>query len=730
MLVEKATGSSDRTAVPVRSGILNEAARAGQTVVLRASNAAPVAKLLIEAVYASVRVLVVSDGVNPHQIEGHAKAVNAHGLIYFDNGTAFFQAFRDVREAGTGKEPGIYILSSGSTGHPKTVFRPLHTWLAEGERYRNYLDLTSADRVLILSPISHAYGLGFLWGAHLAGAGVDLVEPTDMGAAIDRMTNWATYVCVTPNIAKLLAMRTRRPRRGGRLQVAMAGAGPITAELDQDFERAFGLRLSTNYGSTEAGGVFAARAPVEPGRIGSPMPGVSVIAPEGEGRPFALEIGVEGAGTHAMGDIVTCENGVYRVVGRQGRAIRRGERWVAPIEIEATLQAHDHVTDCKVEGVAGQGTGNDRICASVVLTAGSDLTPADLVHHCKDRLSAHEVPDRVDVVAHIDRNERGKVPTRATYRLGETANLVAALNGYKATHLLFALADSGILTAIEAGQPLTQISFERGLSADWLEQVLRVAEATGILSRETGADKSGASLDAIQSYLDLERANAAGLNRADMVAEALLAGSPAQTTQSAVWRDQIKEAYVRAMNGSHKDLARMRVARHLRKARIPQPVPPLSVLDVSATGGGYTRDLIARGIAGDDTVVILPVGLIPVDGFDHPHSTDWAALRAEDPADLFDLIVLDNALHHSSVVSHFDVLVSRLTPDGGIVVDDLFLSDGAGSLGVDWLTHGGLELLDEAALRRFAAAKGLSVSALQTEQRTGAHQLYWLQKTC
>lgn len=725
MLLANTSNAGGLTSRPADGDLLNGAVRPGQTIVLRASNTARTARTLINAMCASVRVLVVSDAASPDQLETYARAVKACGVVDVGSGVATFQPVADALEPDMDRETGIYILSSGSTGYPKTVFRPLRTWLAEGERYKAFLDLAPADRVLILSPISHAYGLGFLWGAHLAGADFDLVAPNDMGAAIDRMTTWATHACVTPNIAKLLAMRTRRARHGGLLRVVMAGAGPITVEQDDDFERAFGLRLSTNYGSTEAGGVFAAHAPVTAGRIGVPMPGVSVVDHGGDDSAFALEIRVEGSGTHAMGDIVTRENGIYRVLGREGRAIRRGERWVSPIEIEAALLAHDQVADCKVEGVAGQGAGNDRISASVVLMAGADLTTACLTELCKVGLPAHEVPDRIDLVAHIDRNERGKVSARPSYRLASAATLIDALNGYKVTHLLFALADSGILAAIERGLPLAQIAFERGLSADWLEQVLRVAAASGILKSGVDDRTKGATLDDMECLMALERANTVGLNSVDMVTQALSAGSLVQTSMSKAWREQIRDTYAQAMNGPHKDLARMQIMRRLRKVPVP-----LSVLDVTATRGGYTKALIAQGLVKDDRATTLPVGLIRDEGTAHPNAMDWAALCALDPAHDFNLIVLDNAVHHAPVVTHFDVLVSRLAPDGAIVVDDFFLSDGAGSLGVDWLTHGGLELLDAAALLRFATTKGLSVSAVMADQHTGAHQLYWLQKTC
>jgi long-chain acyl-CoA synthetase len=725
MLLANTSGQTDQAASPAGVGLLGAVVRPGQTIVLRATNTAQTARTLIDAVQASIRVLVVSNATCASQLDIYAKSVGACGVVDIQDGTAIFQPIADAPEPDRDRETGIYILSSGSTGQPKTVFRPLRTWMAEGARYRAFLNLTSSDRVLILSPISHAYGLGFLWGAHQAGAAYDLVAPTDMGAAINRMTSWATHACVTPNIAKLLALRTQCPRHGGPLRVVMVGAGPITAGQDQDFERAFGLRLSTNYGSTEAGGVFAAHAPVEAGQIGAPMPGVSVLDTGGDDTGFALKIRVEGSGLHAMGDIVTRDAEVYRMVGREGQAIRRGERWVAPIVIEAALQAHDAIVDCKVEGVAGRGAGNDRIGASIVVTTGSDTTPAALLEHCKTVLSPHEVPDRIDLVAHIHRNERGKVPSRPTFRLGDTATLVDALNGYKITHLLFGLDDSGILSAIDAGQPLTQIAYERGVSADWLEQVLRVAEAAGLLTSEPGDTTQGTSLNAIRNYVDLERANIAGLNSVDMITQTLEAGCVVETSMFEAWREKIKDTYARAMNGLHKDVSRMHVMRRLRK----RPAP-LSLLDVSATRGGYTKTVIEHDIATADTAVTLPVGRIEDNGSAHPQPVDFSLLSTLNPERGFDVIVLDNALHHASVVAHFDLLVSRLAPDGVIVVDDLFLSDGAGALGVDWLTHGGIELLDEAALLRFATTKGLSVEPMLTEPRADHHHLYWLHKSC
>ena len=213
MLLENTSGSLGQSVEQRRSHPLEGTVYPGQTVVLKASNSPTLAAALIQVVEAGIRVLVVPDTLKSLQIEAYSREIGACGQLQELNGELSYEPIGGMSQEFTHGETGIYVLSSGSTGAPKTIFRPLSTWQDEGKRYCNYLNLTPSDRVLILSPISHSYGLGFMWGAHIAGAEIDVIPPTNLGAAANRMLSWATHVCVTPNIAKLMALRSRSARK-------------------------------------------------------------------------------------------------------------------------------------------------------------------------------------------------------------------------------------------------------------------------------------------------------------------------------------------------------------------------------------------------------------------------------------------------------------------------------------------------------------------------------------
>ena len=67
------------------------------------------------------------------------------------------------------------------------------------------------------------------------------------------------------------------------------------------------------------------------------MPHLRLVdAPEaGSQKPFPLSVALEDGRTHGTGDLAVCSaDGLLTLVGRESTAIRRGERWISPFEID------------------------------------------------------------------------------------------------------------------------------------------------------------------------------------------------------------------------------------------------------------------------------------------------------------------------------------------------------------------------------------------------------------
>jgi cyclohexanecarboxylate-CoA ligase len=118
-------------------------------------------------------------------------------------------------------------------------------------------------------------------------------------------------------------------------------------------------------------------------------------------------------GWFRTGDLgVVDERGYVRITGRlKDIIIRKGEN-ISAKEIEDLLFAHPAVADVAVVGLPDDASG-ERACAVVVCAPGSSLSFDELVEHCRaGRLSAHKIPEQLEIVEALPRNPSGKVLKR------------------------------------------------------------------------------------------------------------------------------------------------------------------------------------------------------------------------------------------------------------------------------------------------------------------------------
>ena len=91
--------------------------------------------------------------------------------------------------------------------------------------------------------------------------------------------------------------------------------------------------------------------------------------------------------------------------------IRAGEN-ISPEEVEQVLQSHPKVEEAAVIGVTDPDWGQQPK-AVVVLKAGQQATPEELMEHCRSNLASFKRPRDVVFVSSLPRNPMGKVIRKA-----------------------------------------------------------------------------------------------------------------------------------------------------------------------------------------------------------------------------------------------------------------------------------------------------------------------------
>ncbi len=210
-------------------------------------------------------------------------------------------------------------------------------------------------------------------------------------------------------------------------QVAFALHVGIPTQLHREFVERWGFPWVEGYGLTESGLVVAmplgfAEEMTGSGSIGLPCPGVEVRVAAEDGTDVEVgepgEILLRGPGLMRgylnrpdataetmrdgwlhTGDLARAdERGFLYFLGRRKDIIRRSGENVAAAEVEDVLRAHASVLEAAVVPVPDELRGEE-VKAYVALVEGvtrEQVTPGDLVRHCRERLAKHKVPRYIE----------------------------------------------------------------------------------------------------------------------------------------------------------------------------------------------------------------------------------------------------------------------------------------------------------------------------------------------
>jgi acyl-CoA ligase (AMP-forming) (exosortase A-associated) len=352
-----------------------------------------------------------------------------------------------------GQDLAAILYTSGSTGTPKGVMLS-HTNLLAGTRIvRTYLGITPDDRILSVLPFSFDYGLNQLLttveqratlvvsGFQLGDQLVDELRRHEITGLAGVPTIWAILTKAAPTLKSTPLPALRYITNSG-------GAVPLPTvkrlrELLPD------TQIFLMYGLTEA--FRSTYLPPEdidrrPGSIGKAIPECEVFAVTADGR--RAQAGEQGVLVHRgptvslgywnrpedtarvlrqnplvppeLGGDTVCwsgdlvypdEDGYLYFVGRQDAMIKSAGYRISPTEVEEALMATGAFQQVAALGLPDEWLGQ-KVCAVAVPSNGS-VDSGAVLRVVRQRLPAHMVPSRIDIVERIATTPNGKVDYRA-----------------------------------------------------------------------------------------------------------------------------------------------------------------------------------------------------------------------------------------------------------------------------------------------------------------------------
>jgi acyl-CoA synthetase (AMP-forming)/AMP-acid ligase II len=372
--------------------------------------------------------------------------------------------------AGAGAAPPLsdgseMLYSSGTTGRPKAVRRPLPgdgngSWAQKVLEYTltHRYGMTESSVYLSPAPLYHAAGVNYTMAVHRVGAASILLPRFDAEAALRLIeTHRVTHAQFVPTMfVRMLKLpnAVRESYDVSSLECVIHAAAPCPVDVKHRMMKWFGPIIHEYYGGTEG---FAGTT-IDPqewlahaGSVGKPFTAVHVVGDDGtecavgesgelyfEGGPAfeyfkdpekTASVSNE-KGWRSLGDMgYVDEDGYLYLTDRSTFMIVSGGVNIYPQEAENLLVMHPKLVDAAVFGVPNEEFGEE--VKAVVqpadgVSAGPDLE-AELIAYCRAHLAAYKCPRTVEFDPELPRDPNGKLykrRIRECYWQGRTSRIV------------------------------------------------------------------------------------------------------------------------------------------------------------------------------------------------------------------------------------------------------------------------------------------------------------------
>ncbi len=343
----------------------------------------------------------------------------------------------------------VMLYSSGTTGRPKGVLRPLpETSIEEGDPRAAVLPITyeyGPDMVYLSpAPMYHAAPLAFSISVHRAGGTLVIMEKFDELGSLEAIERYAvTHSQWVPTMFVRMLKLTDEQRNAhdlSTLRIAIHAAAPCPVPVKHQMIEWWGPILKEYYAGTEGiGSTFITSEEwlKKPGSVGTVRHGMlHIVDPEGNDLPAGETGGVYFSGSiefdyhkspektqesrleggrATLGDVgYVDEDGYLFLTDRKAFMIISGGVNIYPQEIEDCLIVHPAVADVAVFGIPDDVMG-ESVKAAVQLRPDrrpGPETERELLDYVRESIAHYKVPRSIDFHDELPRLPTGKLYKR------------------------------------------------------------------------------------------------------------------------------------------------------------------------------------------------------------------------------------------------------------------------------------------------------------------------------
>ncbi|AMM21845.1 hypothetical protein AX769_18935 [Frondihabitans sp. PAMC 28766] len=400
--------------------------------------------LLIDREFADVAAAIVSlSGITCRQLVYDSQAPGSSELDALLADSSTDDPAIDVDPWST----SVLMYTSGTTGTPKGVkmSHQGYLFLRLCEHLEPSFDYDASDIMLTVMPLFHAMGVGLSLQAIYNGAAIAVYPMPDPGTLITLIArDRPTLVPIVPTVIQMLLDHPDAAHADySSVRLVVYAGSSISPFLLKRAITEMGCDFLQFYGGTEtaAGVTFLRPSDHRSGdetllkSCGSPLPLVEfrvvgfdgADAPDGVvgefwirtpsittgyyNKPEQTAEALEGGWYHSGDAGYRDANGYLYIVDRVKDMIVSGGENVYSTEVENALVTLEGVQMCAVVGVPDEKWG-ERIVAFIVPKAGSSVSEAEVMLHCRERIAGYKVPKQVKFVEALPITASGKVMKR------------------------------------------------------------------------------------------------------------------------------------------------------------------------------------------------------------------------------------------------------------------------------------------------------------------------------
>lgn len=337
-----------------------------------------------------------------------------------------------------GDDTALIVYTAGSVGRLRGAELTHNNLLANVKSCFEFLNLTSEDKVIGVTPFFHPLGFSLIQNTFIsAGASVFLqtkLHPEDILDTIE--AHKITYMVGVPSTYReLLKADPERKRDFSSISALLSSGDAMDQETINVYEEEYKVQLLEGYGLTEASPMvsFNKKNGIHrAGSIGLPLLGVDMRIVDDSGaevmpgqvgeiivkgpnvmkgylnRPEATKEALHD-GWFYTGDMARLdESGYAFIVVRKKNVIVKSGFNVYPREVEKFLLGYPKIKEAAVIGIPDDIHG-ETIHACIVLKEGETVVDHEIDNYNKSRMAAYKCPSVLHFYESLPKGPTGRV---------------------------------------------------------------------------------------------------------------------------------------------------------------------------------------------------------------------------------------------------------------------------------------------------------------------------------